>query len=69
MMIDTSVLELFRKATLTEAGHLVLPEMSRDLYGKCQKVLDKMGFRWDGRKSVRATSCKAISILPLRWPR
>ena len=54
MTIDTTVLEMFRKATLTEAGGLVLPEMSRDLYGKCQKVLDRMGFRWDGRKTVRA---------------
>ncbi len=53
-MIDSSTLDMFRRVTLTEAGHLVLPEMSRDLYDKCQKVLVKMGFKWDGRKSVRA---------------
>lgn len=52
MTIDTTVLDMFRRATLTEAGGLVLPEMTRDLYTKCQKALDKMGFKWDRRQRV-----------------
>lgn len=53
-MLDQEVLTVFRGARLTETGGLVLPEMRRDLYDKCKRALDKMGFRWDGRKSVRA---------------
>jgi predicted RNA methylase len=53
-MLEPDVLEMFRQSSLNAQGGLLLPEMSRDLYDRCKKVLDKMGFRWDGRKSVRA---------------
>lgn len=53
-MLDTNVLEQFRRSTLTPEGYLILPDMDRRLYDQCKKILERMGFKWDGRKSVRA---------------